>query len=344
MGSRIAYVFAMAVVGLGVGYFVALSRSPVVGVLLPLLFTLIAGAGGIYVAREDLSQKLGRRRMALLSACVIALVSSSILGSFLILAHAPTQRGPDLLKVPEFTTLSLPGQLAAIEVRKIALMLGSSDEEIAQLVKNLAKSGTDETPQTVLPKLTVLRQFLGAVIRQLDDNLMNALPDPETKQRFREARDVILISDALFQNWETHGASSFSVPVADQVLIRLKNSLEGITLGPSHTDSHSTFIKYWPTSNAEIPPPAPRGGANVDDASKEIISLFKVKPSVLETLLSLRSALELNKPIMPETDRKPAVDQILTSDRVDLLKVVAGMPSRQRPNWTEGLVSYSYNP
>lgn len=49
--------------GVAVGLFSGLSASPIVSTLLPLLFGLIGGAGGVYLAREDLGTASGRRRL-----------------------------------------------------------------------------------------------------------------------------------------------------------------------------------------------------------------------------------------------------------------------------------------
>lgn len=49
------YVGGLAVVGLASGFFAGASHTPIIGTLLPLLFALIGGTSGIYLANADLS-------------------------------------------------------------------------------------------------------------------------------------------------------------------------------------------------------------------------------------------------------------------------------------------------
>lgn len=50
------YATGLAVIGLACGFFAGASATPVVATLLPLLFALIAGTGGVYLATADLQQ------------------------------------------------------------------------------------------------------------------------------------------------------------------------------------------------------------------------------------------------------------------------------------------------
>jgi len=54
-GSLIFYGVSFALLGLSAGIFAGLSNSPVIGVLLPLLFGLIGGANGFYLYRVNCS-------------------------------------------------------------------------------------------------------------------------------------------------------------------------------------------------------------------------------------------------------------------------------------------------
>jgi hypothetical protein len=67
------YYAGLAGVGAAVGLFTGLSSSPVVGVLLPLLFALIGGAGGLYLATADLSKSDVQLRLDLLGKGFVVL-------------------------------------------------------------------------------------------------------------------------------------------------------------------------------------------------------------------------------------------------------------------------------
>ena len=56
----------MLLVGLTAGFFAGMSKTPVVAVLLPFLFALIGGAGGLYLATAPLDSEIGLMRLRLI--------------------------------------------------------------------------------------------------------------------------------------------------------------------------------------------------------------------------------------------------------------------------------------
>lgn len=54
------YMLGFALLGGAVGYFAGSSQSPVIGTILPLLFGLIGGASGLYLAKIDLEDTYTR--------------------------------------------------------------------------------------------------------------------------------------------------------------------------------------------------------------------------------------------------------------------------------------------
>lgn len=79
-----SYGAGLALLGAAVGYYVGSSESPVVAAALPLLFGLVSGAGGLYLAKVDLSKKMNRTRLTaiglMLSAFVICLFVGTVMG------------------------------------------------------------------------------------------------------------------------------------------------------------------------------------------------------------------------------------------------------------------------
>jgi hypothetical protein len=69
------YLMGFAGIGLLTGLFTGMSNSPVVATLLPLLFSLIVGTGGAYLASADFRSELGRLRFRLIG---VALTSFSV--------------------------------------------------------------------------------------------------------------------------------------------------------------------------------------------------------------------------------------------------------------------------
>src|SRR5262245_6237407 len=80
--ALIYYGVAFALLGLCVGLFAGLSQSPVIGVLLPLLFGLIGGANGFYLARIDFKDEQERRRLGLLGWMLSIFLIFVLAGSF----------------------------------------------------------------------------------------------------------------------------------------------------------------------------------------------------------------------------------------------------------------------
>lgn len=74
---------AMLALGATIGLLVGLSRTPVVATVLPLLFTLIGGAGGFFVLRTDFTQNAARQSIDAYALSVIAFSVGTISGLFL---------------------------------------------------------------------------------------------------------------------------------------------------------------------------------------------------------------------------------------------------------------------
>jgi hypothetical protein len=75
-----------AVLGLAIGIYTGLSKSPVVAVLLPLLFGLLAGASGLQISKLDLSSIAGIKSNSLICGALLMLSLTSLLGSALGIA------------------------------------------------------------------------------------------------------------------------------------------------------------------------------------------------------------------------------------------------------------------
>lgn len=77
----IHYGISIALLGLCIGLFAGLSQSPVVGVLLPLLFGLIGGANGVYLARTNLENKQERKQLGLIGRMLSILLIFVLIGT-----------------------------------------------------------------------------------------------------------------------------------------------------------------------------------------------------------------------------------------------------------------------
>src|SRR5262245_45022719 len=75
------FIAGFSLLGLSVGLLAGNSNSPVVGVVLPLLFGLVGGASGFHLAQIDLTSKTEGRRLRYLGVALIAFMLPLLLGS-----------------------------------------------------------------------------------------------------------------------------------------------------------------------------------------------------------------------------------------------------------------------
>ena len=130
------YIFAVGTffVGAAIGVLTVLSSSPIVAVLIPLLFGQIAGDRGIFLARDDIYLKAGRDRLAFVGACVTSLcLGLMLMGAITFLARA--NAGPKTLQemIGTDTSLSYQEQTLAFEARAVAEILGADLREQSEI-------------------------------------------------------------------------------------------------------------------------------------------------------------------------------------------------------------------
>jgi len=75
------YLFGFSLLGVAVGYFAGSSQSPVIGTLLPLLFGLVGGAGGLYLTRVDLERPEIIARLRIIGKALTLFIIFALMGS-----------------------------------------------------------------------------------------------------------------------------------------------------------------------------------------------------------------------------------------------------------------------
>lgn len=176
------YAGGLAVVGLASGFFAGSSRTPVIGTLLPLLFALIGGTSGIYIANADLTAPALAERLRLIGralACFgIACVAGSAVGIVLRLHYEAPYRSNELASVWHGRTQEAL-QLAALRTK--LRMLGVSPEEQTAILKAAGRALDDGA--STIPAEHV--KEIAAQARQLQAELQSI------KQRTRAAKAQI---------------------------------------------------------------------------------------------------------------------------------------------------------
>jgi hypothetical protein len=136
--STLIYILAMALLGLCIGVLTALSRSPVVSVILPLLFSLVAGASGVYISKLDLTHVAARRRLGFVGICISALVISTLIGVWTVLLYDKPDVTPNLAKLFQNDNLQPGDQLYLVKLRALAALMGTSVEERKEILSKAA--------------------------------------------------------------------------------------------------------------------------------------------------------------------------------------------------------------
>jgi hypothetical protein len=311
------YAAAMTVVGLAVGYFVALSRSPVVAVLLPLLFSLIAGVSGIYVAREDLTQVAGRKRLGFLGICILAFVCGSLVSSGTLLILKRPQLTPSLTEISGFDKLTPEERIYLVQLRALTLLLGTSQEERVGILEAASRKvvvPADE-PSVVSRKLREFLEPISNAETALAEDLVAGFTDDSLKQQAMAVKALLRASKYLFDHWSNSIESEATSAVVIQQQINLLRESLGELVGTTNS---------LPTTNLQI---------------------LSQAPEVLGVLLELRAMLETGAPKLTETveNQLSGGGFEFRSERLEIIKLLAGVPMSDRSSLRDQIGEFAIN-
>jgi hypothetical protein len=153
------YITGLCAVGFVAGFFAGSSSSPVVGVVLPLVFGMIGGASGLAVTKFNLNKPKEVKKLAILG---IALISFSFTLWFGSLFGASIRLGDSLQSIllnKATETKLLDGSNTATESVALALLqarmqaLGLGQNDISELVKQASNEMKER--RKGLPKIAL---------------------------------------------------------------------------------------------------------------------------------------------------------------------------------------------
>jgi hypothetical protein len=232
------YVAGLAVVGVASGFFAGASHTAIIGTLLPLLFALIGGTSGIYIATADLTSPALAERLRWLGralACFgVACLIGSAGGILLRLHYERPYRGNELSMLWHGRAQESL-QLAALR-NKLRLLGVSRDEESAILAE-AARALNDATQQISSQHV----REVSAQARQLQTEL-KALRDETAAAKAPVPADA----DALITQLDLFCRQT--APWADSGMPRdlYKNSVETVFFHLSHIAMpHDTATAAW---------------------------------------------------------------------------------------------------
>ena len=76
------YYIGMVLLGISTGFLVANSMTPIAGILLPLLFSLIGGGAGVYILKLDPSNERDQKQLTILGAGISCFFAAFLLSMF----------------------------------------------------------------------------------------------------------------------------------------------------------------------------------------------------------------------------------------------------------------------
>lgn len=188
------FLVGFGLIGISAGFFAGTSVTPVIGTLLPLVFGLLGGSGGFYLAGANLASTETALRLRLLGIALttfaVLLIAGSVYGVMLRTGLSLKSFVPRSLIVPDegadlgLDGLSSPKALQLMLTRARLKALGASDAEQAAILHNLI---CDQTSHASLSHAEVLlrlaaqmdRVALALFVESQKENTAEEKKDPQ---------------------------------------------------------------------------------------------------------------------------------------------------------------------
>lgn len=158
------YLVGFALLGGVIGYFAGSSQTPVIGILLPLIFGLIGGAGGIYLARVDFSKANTSYRLGLLGNCFTAFVILMVLGSMYGIALRTNSRFSHFLSPFKITNSS---DKSIIDIEGLTVLEATELVVLRRRLEALGATGSEQQ--------TILKKAMSGLLETLDGSSVASL-------------------------------------------------------------------------------------------------------------------------------------------------------------------------
>ena len=233
---------ALVLLGTYIGLSIGLSASPVIAVVVPLLFSLIAGGSGFYAARSDLTQQAGRRKANQLGCMLIFFTAPILIAS---IYGVLVRTGADFaafwpffkerrvesaysLTPQDIQAQGLDGALEIAALRYRLRHLGASEDEISTMEKFALSSAV--TPATVASVAAAFREISikAAQSREtMTDDIVKKIPANKIQNLDSVLNQLIFIRDqyAFYsQQLERNPKTSFR-----PMLVRLQEDAHRMT-------------------------------------------------------------------------------------------------------------------
>lgn len=234
------YLSGFSLLGSAVGYFAGSSQSPIIGTLLPLLFGLIGGAGGLYLTRAELDRPEVIFRLRVLGKALTLFIIFTLVGSVYGISLRTERNIRDFLSpigLRRKSNLDISIEDSPMNAVQLAMLrarirtLGVSLNEEQQIIEGAIKlmETSDYAMTGVASSLNRLEKLALAASDVLTETIREHPCQSESDFLNRSCRSVEVINEYLrayagdYNQWATKIKNGERIPIAF-----VKNRLDGL--------------------------------------------------------------------------------------------------------------------
>jgi hypothetical protein len=276
--ARRWFVSGLGFIGGTTGYLLALSQSPVVGIALSLLFGLVGGASGLYLAKADLVSEQGRERLVIIGQSVVALSTMLILVSTAILGYlywigTQNERSGTSNNISTAKGLRTIDMVVLATLRAQLNRLGVSVEEQREIVERAIQKDTRLALST---KLAAILAAVNATLTALQaEPLIQKGVDSSDQDPARPIFDLdgfLVAAQPLLSQWvnDLSADKDISLDAVNECINDLQNLLSGLL--------------------------------DQKDSSDPPLFIFGTRQAIAASVASLRAAVSSNQPLIPQNE------------------------------------------
>jgi len=274
----VSYLLGLASVGFVAGFFAGGSGSPVVGIVLPLIFGLLGGGSGLLVAKVSLYNRADTQKLAVLGLSLFCFSFSLWGGSLLGSSSRTGQTVKQLLAPDQFNDSSITNSESAGEAVALAVLharlraLGVSDAAIESILKKGAKELSNK--QKGIPKNEIKK-----LISEINQAISTIKED--STEGLKGLKMLLQMEVARFQSVATSGKDGrpSQVLYLGELRKTLWNRINTAEYGETPdetlryiTEAHNRAmaLEYW------LSAPSWMGGSPITEEIDQLISTIKV--------------------------------------------------------------------
>ena len=259
------YLIGLSFLGVAIGYFAGSSQSPVIGTLLPLLFGLVGGAGGLYLTRVDLERPEILFRLRIIGKALTLFIIFALMGSIYGISLRTERSILSFFSPRIFQTetryeipVSTKGdpkkaiEIAMLRARIRAIGVSLAEEQYILQRANTLMDESDFVPTDAVTSLHRLKTLSNRAMEDLTNALRAPPSETETELPERSRRNAEVINGYLgayakdYEEWAKKIEDGEKIPLAfvkyrieglQETIEKLLHGYEGAALWLSQHDT-----------------------------------------------------------------------------------------------------------